>query len=85
METHRCPHCDTDLKGQYIEESYIRDGKYAELCNRCGDKNHWRLETAWHDAKTGEMIGYICPVCRKGWGFDGYTQINNGVSIADYD
>ncbi len=74
MEKHRCPHFKTELKGDYIDEYVIRANNYSELCNKCGDKNHWRLETAWHDAKSGEMIGYICPECRKGWGFDGYIS-----------
>lgn len=85
MEVHRCPHCNADLKGHYIEQSYIDSGKYPATCTKCGDKNHWRLETVWLHKDSGETIAYICPVCRKGWGYDGYQEIMSDGPISDYD
>lgn len=69
MDVHICPHCGGSLKGNYIDQHLIDSGKYAPTCNICGDKNHWRLETALIDKTTGETVGYVCDVCRKGWDF----------------
>jgi hypothetical protein len=68
-EVHICPHCGASLKGEYIDQDLIDDGKYADLCKICGDKNHWRLETALVDSSTGETVGMVCNSCRKGWDF----------------
>lgn len=66
---HICQHCGASLKGNYIDQHLIDSGKYAETCGICGDKNHWRLETALVDSSTGETVGMICDICRKGWDF----------------
>ena len=69
-----CPHCNYDLDGELIYETFIKKGyseersiEIAEMYGATKTSGKWQNEISVSEGYTGEFLYYMCPACKGRW------------------
>jgi hypothetical protein len=73
----RCPHCNADLDGELVIETYRKqeDGKtdprisasFHEGWEQYGELNRWGRQVVIYNYRSDRTEGYECPDCGGTW------------------
>lgn len=72
-----CPHCNSDMDGELIVDTFIKQGKIEEEAikyasnyagwDQYGIDNRWSRKIGLYDLQKDRTIKYKCPDCNEEW------------------